>query len=98
MDLASAACAIQNFWLAARAEGIGIGWVSLFDPVQLRKLCGMPDGSQPMALLCVGHVQEFYPRPMLEDANWDRRRALNDIVYEDQWGNPGRHFPDKPEK
>ncbi|MDB5764075.1 MAG: bluB [Herminiimonas sp.] len=86
MDLASASCAIQNFWLAARAEGIGVGWVSIFDPVQLRRLCNMPDGSQPIAILCVGHVKEFYPRPMLETTGWDRRRALNEIVYEDGWG------------
>ena len=54
MDLASASCAIQNMWLAARAEGIGMGWVSLFDPAQLRALCGMPEGSQPVAILCLG--------------------------------------------
>jgi 5,6-dimethylbenzimidazole synthase len=46
----------------------------------------MPDGSQPIAILCVGHVKEFYPRPMLETTGWDRRRALNEIVYEDRWG------------
>lgn len=92
MDLASASCAIQNFWLAARAEGIGVGWVSMFDPDQLRVLCNMPDGSQPIAILCVGHVQEFYPKPMLEMTGWDNRRALNDIVYEDYWGNVGHNF------
>ena len=54
MDLASAACALQNFWLAARAEGIGAGWVSMFDPQRLREICGMPEGSQPIAVLCVG--------------------------------------------
>ncbi len=87
MDLASASCAIQNFWLAARAEGIGVGWVSMFDPAQMRALCQMPDGSQPIAVLCVGHVDAFYPAPMLEIEGWDRRRSLSDIVYEDTWGN-----------
>jgi len=86
MDLASAACAIQNFWLAARAEGIGVGWVSLFDPARLRELCRMPDGSAPIAILCVGQVEQFYPAPMLEIERWDQRRALSDIMYHDAWG------------
>lgn len=87
MDIASASCAIQNFWLAARAEGIGVGWVSMFDPACLRKLCGMPEGSQPIALLCVGHVDAFYPAPMLELEGWDQRRALQDLIYENAWEN-----------
>ncbi|QGZ38182.1 cob(II)yrinic acid a,c-diamide reductase [Pseudoduganella flava] len=87
MDLASAACAIQNFWLAARAEGIGVGWVSLFEPEFLRELCGMPAGAEPIAVLCVGHVREFYPAPMLEVEAWDKRRPLAEMVYEDAWGH-----------
>jgi 5,6-dimethylbenzimidazole synthase len=86
MDLASASCAIQNMWLAARAEGIGMGWVSLFDPEKLRKLCGMPDGSQPIAVLCIGHVEEFYPAPMREIEEWDKRKALDEVLYENSWG------------
>lgn len=86
MDLASASCAIQNFWLAARAEGIGVGWVSMFDPAALRALCKMPDGSQPIAILCVGHVDAFYPAPMLEMERWDCRRPLSEILFEDVWG------------
>ena len=88
MDLASASCALQNFWLAARAEGIGAGWVSMFDPQRLREICGMPEGSQPIAVLCVGHVEEFYSAPMLELERWDRRRPLSDIMFQDQWGHP----------
>lgn len=88
MDLASASCAIQNMWLAARAEGVGLGWVSIFDPAQLRTLCGMPEGSQPVAILCIGPVAEFYPAPMLETEGWDSRRALSELVYEDSWGAP----------
>jgi 5,6-dimethylbenzimidazole synthase len=88
MDLASAACALQNFWLAARAEGIGAGWVSMFDPQQLRDIIGMPDGSQPIAVLCVGHVHEFYSAPMLELEKWDQRRPLNDILFENRWDQP----------
>ncbi len=89
MDLASAACAIQNFWLAARAEGIGVGWVSMFDPQRLRELCRMPEGSQPIAVLCAGQVDEFYAAPMLELERWDVRRPLADIVYEDAWPTDG---------
>ncbi|SDH65108.1 MULTISPECIES: 5,6-dimethylbenzimidazole synthase [unclassified Duganella] len=88
MDLASAACALQNFWLAARAEGIGAGWVSMFDPQRLRDIAGMPEGSQPIAVLCVGHVHEFYTAPMLELEKWDQRRPLNDILFENRWDQP----------
>jgi 5,6-dimethylbenzimidazole synthase len=85
MDLASVACAIQNMWLAARAEGIGMGWVSLFDPEQLRLLLGMPAGAKPIAILCLGHVEAFYPKPMLELEGWAVRRSLQDLVYENVW-------------
>jgi 5,6-dimethylbenzimidazole synthase len=88
MDLASLACGIQNMWLAARAEGIGMGWVSLFDPKALRALLRMPDGSRPVAVLCLGYVQEFYARPMLEIADWARRRDVATLVYKDYWGEP----------
>jgi 5,6-dimethylbenzimidazole synthase len=86
MDLASVACAIQNLWLAARAEGLGMGWVSLFDPVELARLVGIPSGGKPVALLCLGHVDSFYPRPMLETAGWESRKALQDLLYENGWG------------
>ncbi len=85
MDLASVACAIQNMRLAARAEGIGMGWVSLFDPVALRALLRMPEGSRPVAVLCLGHVREFYPRPMLETENWAQRSDLDKLVFTDYW-------------
>jgi 5,6-dimethylbenzimidazole synthase len=85
MDLASTACAIQNMWLASRAEGIGMGWVSLFDPEQLRLLLEMPTGAKPIAVLCLGHVEVFYPKPMLELEGWDSRKKLNDIVFENLW-------------
>ena len=85
MDLASVACAIQNIWLAARAEGLGMGWVSLFDPVRLASLLGMPDGAQPIALLCLGHVAEFYPKPMLEMEGWAKRQDLGQLLAENRW-------------
>ncbi|WP_076593666.1 5,6-dimethylbenzimidazole synthase [Herminiimonas arsenitoxidans] len=91
MDLASASCAIQNMWLAARAEGVGLGWVSLFNPETLRELCQMPSGSQPIAILCLGHVNEFYPAPMLELEAWDKRKAISDICFENSWNTQSPH-------
>ena len=85
MDLASVACAIQNLWLAARAENVGMGWVSLFDPEALRQLLRMPAGSRPVAVLCLGYVASFYPRPMLEEADWAQRIDLKDLVKTDYW-------------
>lgn len=90
MDLASVACAIQNMWLAARAEGLGMGWVSIFDPDALSRLLGIPEGAKPVAILCLGHVEEFYPRPMLEQEGWQDRQALIDLIGENHW-------PDKVE-
>lgn len=90
MDLASAACAIQNLWLAARAEGLGMGWVSIFCPLQLAQLLQMPGGSKPIAVLCLGPVDAFYEQPMLQAEKWARRAALSDMVFEDRWGlQPG---------
>jgi 5,6-dimethylbenzimidazole synthase len=86
MDLASLSCAIQNLWLAARAEGLGLGWVSLFDPVALAELLGMPAGSQPVAVLCLGPVSEFYERPMLVQEGWASERPLSELVFADRWG------------
>lgn len=80
MDLASTACAIQNLWLAARAEGVGMGWVSMFEPDALRELLSLPEGSRPIAVLCLGRVPAFYPRPMLEEHGWARRCDLRSVV------------------
>ena len=88
MDMASAACAIQNLWLAARAEGLGMGWVSMFCPLQLAKLLQMPDGSQPIAILCLGPVDAFYDQPMLQAEKWATPAALAAMVFEDTWGKP----------
>jgi len=85
MDLASTACAIQNMWLAARAEGLGMGWVSLFDPDALATLLKMPTGSRPIAILCLGHVDEFYPQPMLEIENWIKAKPLENFLSENEW-------------
>lgn len=85
MDLASVACAIQNLWLAARAEGLGMGWVSMFDPVELATLLNMPDGAKPIAILCLGHVDKFYAQPMLVEEAWTKEKPLSDMVMENTW-------------
>lgn len=89
MDLASAACAIQNLWLAARAEGLGMGWVSLFDPQALAALLQMPAGAKPIAIICLGPVAEFYPEPMLSMEGWTQPRPLDELLYQDSWGTAG---------
>ncbi len=86
MDLASLACAIQNLWLAARAEGLGMGWVSLFDPQALAELLAMPPGSKPLAVLCLGPVEAFYEAPMLVQQGWARPRPLHELLFENRWG------------
>ena len=88
MALCSAACAIQNLWLAARAEGLGMGWVSLFAPEELAPLLHLPDGALPIALLCLGPVREFYPAPMLALEGWRTPRPLEAMVMENRWREP----------
>jgi 5,6-dimethylbenzimidazole synthase len=85
MDLASVSCAIQNLWLAARAEGLGLGWVSIFDPDRLGLLLGMPDDAEPVAILCLGPVPEFPDRPVLEIDEWAFGRPLAEFVSENGW-------------
>lgn len=85
MDLASVSCAIQNLWLAARAEGIGMGWVSLFDPQQLAQLLNMPEGAKPVAILCLGYVNTFYKSPMLVEEGWSTEKPLSDMLMENGW-------------
>ena len=85
MDIASVSCAIQNIWLAARAEGIGMGWVSIFDPVKLGALLGIPDGAKPIAILCLGYVNSFYKEPMLVEEGWAKEKPLADMLMENQW-------------
>ncbi len=86
MDMASLSCAIQNLWLASRAEGLGMGWVSLFEPQALADLLGLPAGAKPMAVLCLGPVKEFYPAPMLVLEGWAQARPLSEMLYENYWG------------
>ncbi|HZQ32094.1 MAG TPA: 5,6-dimethylbenzimidazole synthase [Mycobacterium sp.] len=85
MDLASVACAIQNLWLAARAEGFGMGWVSIFEPAALARLLEMPDDADPVAILCLGPVPDFPDRPALELDNWTFGRPLEEFVSQNRW-------------
>lgn len=85
MDMASAACAIQNMWLAARAEGFGLGWVSIFDPQSLAALLHMPPGAKPIAVLCIGQAEAFPEQPLLETLGWGRRLSEEEILFENRW-------------
>lgn len=85
MDIASVSCAIQNLWLAARAEGLGMGWVSMFEPEALRLLMQMPEDAKPIAILCLGHVHTFYKEPMLVETGWTTEKPLSDMLMENGW-------------
>ncbi|WP_022705991.1 5,6-dimethylbenzimidazole synthase [Paracoccus zeaxanthinifaciens] len=91
-DLYSTVCAVQNLWLAARAEGIGVGWVSIFRQDDLRGLLGLPEHVVPVAYLCIGHVRELYREPELQARGWAERLDLDSLIFEDGWG---RHSGDR---
>jgi 5,6-dimethylbenzimidazole synthase len=86
----SAVCAVQNLWLAARAEGIGVGWVSILNPVLLRSTLRIPDQITPVAYLCLGYVNAFSKEPDLERAGWEKRTPLKSVLsldqYDSDWG------------
>jgi 5,6-dimethylbenzimidazole synthase len=85
-DVFSTCLAIQNLWLAARAEGVGVGWVSILGKQAIEQLLRLPPGVQLVAYLCVGYPTEFRPRPMLEEVGWKDRQPLADLVFQDRWG------------
>ncbi|MBT9383418.1 5,6-dimethylbenzimidazole synthase [Pseudooceanicola sp. CBS1P-1] len=87
-DLYSTVCAVQNLWLAARAEGIGVGWVSIFHDDDLREILHLPDHVVPVAYLCLGTVKELYATPELEARGWRDRLPLEDLILEDRWPDP----------
>ena len=93
MDIAAVGCAIQNMWLAARAEGIGLGWVSFFDPDALASLLALPAGARPLGILCIGRVPAFYPRPMFEDAGWGKRLRPDQVLFENRWPEGAESTP-----
>lgn len=86
MDSYSAVCAVQNLWLAARAEGIGVGWVSIFHDDDVRALLGIPDRIEIVAWLCLGYVDELYGEPELAVKGWRQRLPLDELVFTDGWG------------
>ena len=83
----SVCCAIQNLWLAARAEGIGVGWVSILSIEDLRKILGIPNHVKPIAYLCLGYVNKFEDRPDLERLDWLRRTILSNVIHFENWNN-----------
>lgn len=87
MDLYSAACAVQTLWLAARAENIGMGWVSILDHDDLRSALGIPEHIQPIAYCCMGYTARFHDTPDLERKGWLPRRELGDLLHFEQWNN-----------
>ncbi len=95
-DLWSCAAAVQNLWLAARAEGLGLGWVTLFRPEELAGLLGLPDGVVTLGWLCLGWPDERPPAPGLERAGWSRRLPLADVVLRDRWPDDDAGAPAAP--
>jgi nicotinate-nucleotide--dimethylbenzimidazole phosphoribosyltransferase len=82
---ASVCCAVQNLWLAARAEGLGVGWVSIVEPAVLRQALALPAGVEPVAYLCIGHPVEFRDKPLLEETDWLPRRAEREVIHHERW-------------
>ena len=87
MDLESLSCTILNMWLATKVGDIGMGRVSLFEPENIKRLLSMPSTSQPIAVLCLGHVNEFYEKPMLAMESWAGENTLKNMMYENRWGD-----------
>jgi 5,6-dimethylbenzimidazole synthase len=92
--LYSTVCAVQNLWLAARAEGLGIGWVSILDPAQVRTTLEIPETATLVAYLCLGYVSAFAEEPDLQRQGWELRAPLEEVVFAERFGL--RAFPDGP--
>jgi 5,6-dimethylbenzimidazole synthase len=86
VEIYSTVCAVQNLWLAARAESLGVGWVSILDPEQVKATLGIPKFLVLVAYLCVGYVSEFKSRPDLEERGWETRTDLASVTHFDRWG------------
>ncbi len=89
MDLYSTVCAIQNMWLAARAENVGMGWVSILDKSFLSELLKLPENVEIVAYLCLGYVEQFSENPDLEDLGWQKRLDLDKLIFTESWGENG---------
>ncbi|MFK0272841.1 5,6-dimethylbenzimidazole synthase [Ensifer sp. NPDC090286] len=86
MDVYSTVCAVQNLWLAARAEGVGVGWVSIFHEAEIKAILGIPDHIEIVAWLCLGYVDRLYQQPELAVKGWRQRLPLEGLVFEEGWG------------
>ncbi len=99
-DIYSTVCAVQNLWLAARAEGLGVGWVSIFNDADLRAILALPDHVVPVAYLCLGWVRELHAAPELAARGWRQRLDLHSLIFTDRWGEtmqPGPAPADIPQ-
>jgi 5,6-dimethylbenzimidazole synthase len=88
-DVYSVCCAVENFWLAARAEGLGAGWVSILDNAKLKEILAIPDHVVPVAYLCVGVPEEFYAEPELQTSGWRARLPMEELIFHEKWGKNG---------
>lgn len=95
-DLYSTCCAIQNLWLAARAEGIGVGWVSILDHGALKRVLGVPKPVKVLAYLCLGYVSDFATKPDLEAAGWRARIPVEELIHYESWGNTAAGSDGRP--
>jgi 5,6-dimethylbenzimidazole synthase len=93
VDLYSTVCAVQNLWLAARAESLGVGWVSILDFEELKTILGIPPALTLVAYLCIGYVSEFRPQPDLEEKGWETRSNLAGVTHFDRWGAHAGDLP-----
>jgi len=87
MDVYSTVCAVQNVWLAARTEGIGIGWVSIFDKERVKAIFNIPQHVELVAYLCAGYVEELFENPELSARGWLHRIDINDLIMNNAWSN-----------
>lgn len=86
-DVLSTACAIQNMWLAALAEGLGMGWVSFYKKNDIRDILEIPPHIDPLALISIGYTEEYPDKPILEMVKWEKRKPLEGLIYSNRWGD-----------
>jgi 5,6-dimethylbenzimidazole synthase len=86
-DILSVACAIQNMWLAAYAEGIAMGWVSFYKKADVRRILEIPPHIEPVALLSFGYTDQYPKRPILEESGWAKRQQFESLLHHDTWNN-----------
>ncbi|MDI3092549.1 5,6-dimethylbenzimidazole synthase [Priestia megaterium] len=86
-DMMSTACAIQNMWLASYAEGLAMGWVSFYKKNDVRDILHIPPHIDPVALMSIGYTDKYPEKPILEQANWEKRRDLDKLIYHNVWEN-----------